>query len=94
MTRGGFRGRRAPGGAFGGVSTGMSLASRRATRAVASADASRSKPGVSPQRARYPRAVALGVLGTDVAPGPMSVRTARLAIGTDLELGKTLLALL
>ena len=25
MTRGGFRGRRVPGGAFGGVSTGMSL---------------------------------------------------------------------
>ena len=38
MARGGFRGRRVPGDAFGGVSTGMSLASRRAwaTRAVAS----------------------------------------------------------
>ena len=67
MTRGGFRGRRAPGGAFGGVSTGMSLATRRAwaTRAVASADVSppskaRSKPGVSPPRARYPRAGGCG----------------------------------
>ena len=42
MTRGGFRGRREPGSAFGGVSTGMSLASRRAwaTRAVASEDTS------------------------------------------------------
>ena len=55
MTRGGFRGRRVPGGAFGSVSTRMSLASRRtwATRAVASKDISspvkaRSKPDVPP----------------------------------------------
>ena len=42
MTRGGLLGRRVPGGAFEGVSTGMSLASRRAwaTRAVASEDIS------------------------------------------------------
>ena len=63
MTRGGFRGRRVPGGAFGGVSTGMSLASRRAwaTRAVASEDISspvkaRSKPDVSLPIVRYARA--------------------------------------
>ena len=60
ITRGGFLGRRVPGGAFGGVSTGMSLASRRAwaTRAVASKDISspikaRSKPDVSPPIVRY-----------------------------------------
>ena len=68
MTHGGFRGRRAPGGAFGGVSSGMSLASRRAwaTRAVASEDISspemaRSKPDVSPPIARYTRAGGCGV---------------------------------
>ena len=33
-------------------------------------------------------------LGTDVVSGPMSAHTARLAIGTALDLGKTLLALL
>ena len=60
MTRGGFRGRRGPDGAFGGVSTGMSLASKRAwaTRAVASKDISsplkaNSKPDVSPPIVRY-----------------------------------------
>ena len=69
MTRGGFRGRRVPGGAFGGVSTGMSLASRRAwaTRAVASKDISspvkaRSKPDVSPPIVRYARAGDCNVL--------------------------------
>ena len=63
MTRGGFRGRPVPGGAFGGVSTGMSVASRRAwaTRAVASKDISspvkaRSKPDVSHPIVRYARA--------------------------------------
>ena len=88
ITRGGFRGRRVPGGAFGGVSTGMSLASRRAwaTRAVASKDISspvkaRSKPDVSP-------------LGTGVVSCPTSTRTARLTIGTALQLGKTFLAFL
>ena len=69
MTRGGFRGRRAPGGAFGGVSTGMSLASRCAwaTRAVASKDISspvkaRSKPDVSPPIVGYARASDCNVL--------------------------------
>ena len=106
MTRGGFRGRRVPGGAFGGVFTGMSLASRRAwaTRAVVSEDISspvkaRSKPDVSLPTVRYARrwlrcTVVLRVLGTGVVSGPMSTRTARLTIGTALELGKTFLALL
>ena len=107
MTRGGFRGRRVPGGAFGGVSSGMSLASRRAwaTRAVASEDISSPDNGkvdsgcfASDSQTcarRWLRCtVVLRVLGTGVVSGQMSTRTARLAIGTALELGKTLLALL
>ena len=107
MTRGGFRGRRVPAGAFGGVSTGFSLASRRAwaTRAVASKDISspvkaRSKPDVSPPIVRYARAgdchvlSFLAFLGQDVVSCPISTRTARLAIGTALQLGKTFLAFL
>ena len=47
-----------------------------------------------PARRWLRRTVAPGVLGTEVVSSPMSARTARLAIGTALELGKTLLALL
>ena len=79
MTRGGLRGRRVPGGAFGGVSTGMSLASRRAwaTKAVASKDNSspvkaRSKPDVSPPIVRYARAGDCNVLSFLAFLGQMS----------------------
>ena len=79
MTRGGFRGRLVPGGAFGGVSTGISLASRRAwaTRAVASKDISspvkaRSKPDVSPPIVRYARAGDCNVLSFLAFLGQMS----------------------
>ena len=61
MTRGGFRGRLVPVGAFGGVSTGMASRRAWATRAVASEDISspvkaRSKPDVSTPIVRYTRA--------------------------------------
>ena len=79
MTRGGFLGRRVPGGVFGVVSTGMSLASRRAwaTRAVASKDISspvkaRSKPDVSPPIVRYARAGDCNVLSFLAFWGHMS----------------------
>ena len=38
--------------------------------------------------------VVLSILGTSVVSGPMCTRTARLTIGTALELGKTFLAFL
>ena len=91
MTRGGFRGRRVPGGAFGGVSTGMSLASRRAraTTAVAPKDIS------SPVKARSkPDAVLSFLAFWGQMPSPMFTCTARLTIGTALQLVKTFLAFL